>query len=523
MTHGERRLPQSGRFPGDRPAWDWRALALIALATICARGLLIGNPLIHIDEQFYLLMGQRMLDGAVPYVDLWDRKPIGLFLIYALAASLGGDGFVGYQVLASLFCAATAVVIRHMALAVGLDRTSALVAAVAYPFLIACFEGGGGQAPVFYNLLMAAAGWMVLLAARAARPLRHGAVAMLLVGLALQVKYTVLFEGLFFGLVLLALQWRRAPRLSALVAVAPVWIALALAPSLAAMLAYAAAGHFDAFWYANVASSLERGERVDDGQGWGQPGMLLLALAPLLALAAAEWRGAARPGAAPGSMPGSRIVRLWLAVALLAMVPMMSFWPHYALPALVPAALVLGMAHARGGARRWAARGLVALTAIAAVALSVTTNLRSGGRETAYGMAAIMARSPNCPFVFDGPVAGYIIARSCLPTRHAFPNHLRLREERGAIGVDQLGELARILGRRPGVIVTRSDPKTIDVPEAHRLVARALARDYRLAGRFPYKGRELLVYVLKDGVPALENCVSACRQLTPSKTSAAIA
>ena len=54
----------------------------------------IGNPLVDLDEQMYLLVGQRMWDGAIPYVDIWDRKPIGLFLIYAASAALPIDAIV---------------------------------------------------------------------------------------------------------------------------------------------------------------------------------------------------------------------------------------------------------------------------------------------------------------------------------------------------------------------------------------------------------------------------------------------
>ena len=52
---------------------------------------MLGYPLIHIDEQFYLLVGDGMLSGSLPYVDVWDRSPIGLFVIYALAALGAGE------------------------------------------------------------------------------------------------------------------------------------------------------------------------------------------------------------------------------------------------------------------------------------------------------------------------------------------------------------------------------------------------------------------------------------------------
>jgi hypothetical protein len=56
-----------------------------------------GDPDVNLDEEFYLVVADRMMHGAIPCVDIWDRKPIGLFLIYAATRLLGGDGFLQYQ------------------------------------------------------------------------------------------------------------------------------------------------------------------------------------------------------------------------------------------------------------------------------------------------------------------------------------------------------------------------------------------------------------------------------------------
>jgi hypothetical protein len=60
-----------------------KALVLLVytLLALMLRAFTFGSPTIQIDEQFYLLVGDRMLHGALPFVDIWDRKPIGLFLI----------------------------------------------------------------------------------------------------------------------------------------------------------------------------------------------------------------------------------------------------------------------------------------------------------------------------------------------------------------------------------------------------------------------------------------------------------
>lgn len=192
---------------GDRRAWTI-VLAVILIATFAIRATHFGNPSMHVDEDFYLLVGDRMLhQGALPYVDIWDRKPIGIFLIYAAIRLLGGAGFVQYQVVATLFAAATAFVIARIA-ARFTTLFASTVAGLCYILWIGLFGGEGGQTPTFYNLFTAVAALLTMKAALA-DPVdlglirRNGAIVMLIVGVAMQIKYNVMFEGIFFALTLL--------------------------------------------------------------------------------------------------------------------------------------------------------------------------------------------------------------------------------------------------------------------------------------------------------------------------------
>ena len=89
-----------------------RGLAILLLfVALAIRAWDFGNPVIDADEQYYLLVGDRMLHGAVPYMDLWDRKPIGLFALFAAIRLLPGDGILAYQLAATLSAWATALVV----------------------------------------------------------------------------------------------------------------------------------------------------------------------------------------------------------------------------------------------------------------------------------------------------------------------------------------------------------------------------------------------------------------------------
>ena len=228
------------------------------IVALAARAITFGNPITHADEQFYFAFARAWLHGAVPYVDIWDRKPIGLFLVYLPAALFGNMlGIWAYQAMALASLVATAFLIARLADRAGWGK-GALAGAIAYILWVDFIDGQGGQAPIFYNLLMAGAAVLIAPRGDGQTPrLARGFAAMALVGLALQIKYSVVFEGIFFGLWLLWREWQAGRRL-AILPIGAGLVAVALIPTAAAWLAFSAAGAGDAWLYANVTSILER-------------------------------------------------------------------------------------------------------------------------------------------------------------------------------------------------------------------------------------------------------------------------
>ncbi|MCJ8329025.1 MAG: hypothetical protein HRT89_00345, partial [Lentisphaeria bacterium] len=42
------------------------------------------------DECTYMLMAKIWNDGGIPYVDMWDNKPIGTFILYRIGIVIWG-------------------------------------------------------------------------------------------------------------------------------------------------------------------------------------------------------------------------------------------------------------------------------------------------------------------------------------------------------------------------------------------------------------------------------------------------
>ncbi|MCP3733564.1 hypothetical protein M9979_01530 [Sphingomonas sp. RP10(2022)] len=478
----------AGRWGG------WLGFALLLGWAVLIRARDFGNPIIHVDEQYYLLVGDRMLHGALPYVDLWDRKPVGLFAIFAAIRLLPGDGILAYQLVATLFAAATAWLVARGGMKLGATPLGGLAAAAAYILWLSLLSGRGGQSPVFYNLFTAGAAVLTLrlpqLAAAQATGaiVANGAAACLLAGLAIQTKYTPVVEGAFFGLAHLWYLRRAGGSIGLIVAAAVLWALLGLLPTGIVVGDYWRRGPavFDAFWFSNFASvALRKGYPAAKiaARLAGTTAQLL----PFIACAVLAAR--MRPGSAE-----RRIVWGWLAAALVAFAMIGAFFDHYALPLMVPLAMIAAPVLGRWRAAPFAVIGYGLILFVARVMLPPTD------AASARAVAQVMAANDRgeCPYVFAGDAILYHLARACIPTRYAFPSTLAYESERGASGADEVAEVRRILAGRPPVIVTMDEPMAPWNPATQGLMTQALATRYRRVLSVPRENAHLLVYLRRD-------------------------
>jgi hypothetical protein len=488
----------------DRAVFFTRAgiiFSLLAVALIARYGR-IGDPAIHMDEQFYLLVGDRIWHGALPYVDIWDRKPIGLFLIYAALRPLSADGIVAYQIGALAFAAATAYVIVLIARRFA-NPAGAFIAGVAYLIYLPLLSGAGGQSPVFYNLFMALGALEVIRAGEAADAAgvwRHGLRCMIWAGLAIQVKYTAAVEGGGFGLWLTTLLIRRNAGVDAgAVKLIALWIATALAPTLLALAAYVLIGHGHEFVQANFLSIFAR-HHVADESSLPFLRSTLAQLAPLLAVALPSGIKAWHDGAAGAPW---RFLTLWIAFAIAGFVAIGNFYDHYALPLLVPLIVLCAPLFGTlvGGAAALALFGWCAV--VSAGIASTGSRDADQARIAALVEAARAYAAQGCLYLNDGPPIVYLLTHSCLPTRYVFPSHLNEADE--APATDAAPAMAALLASRPSAIFVADKPMNhARNATTAALLDAALATGYRRVAVLPdvIPNSAQVLYVRNDLLPA---------------------
>ncbi len=481
-------------------------LALLLFAIVC-RVATFGNPVIHIDEEFYLFTGGRLLHGDLPYVQIWDRKPFGLFLLYAFFHLFGSWRFVAYQIGALLSVWGTSVILMRMAGTIA-SRSGAFIVALLYITWLNLAGGEGGQSPVFYNFLMIAAMSLVLFRVVLPNPsekvLRStGCQAMLLVGLALQIKYSAVFEGMFLGLFLLCCHMRVGTRVSAIILDGFLWCLLALLPTLIVAAAYYADGYGHEWLLANVDSIFLRGKRTAATLRENEARLLLLTI-PLIvpAVMGCGYRLKCTVTDAP-TVRAFRFLILWAVSACIGVIVFGGWYTHYALPLFPPLTLLCAPLWDVPKGGRIASVLLLLWGLIMGQKDIHKHEKQRGNRAILAQLTQVMSQPKGCTFVYQGPVILYDVLPWCALTTHPFPGHFNEFAERQATGIDPQAELQHVLAASPLYVLTE-EPAWSEENLAVRSQLYAVLRSryhevYRR--RLSKKEEFLLVYKLNDGKP----------------------
>lgn len=457
----------------------------------------LGNPAYEVDEEFYLLVGDRLLHGMLPYVDIWDRKPIGLFLIYSAIRLLGGDGVLQYQIVATLFAGATSVMIHRIARPVA-GQFGAVVAGLAYLLWIETVEGGGGQAPIFYNLFVAGTAACTLGALRATDGVRFrrlSFLAMMLGGIAIQVKYTAVFEVAYFGALLAWRTRRHTASPAAAVKLTFALSAVALAPTFAALAFYTMIGQFQAFWFANFVSIFQRAPAYPAELHHRLWQMVQHVIALMVCYAACLWQ--LRADNRADTRRWQWVMAGWLLAALAGFFSVGALYFHYMLPLFVPLTIAASPIF-----RRWPLGAVMAGIILWLPFSNLDYPDFGTTRYFRTKTDAIEAMIPpevdrGCMQMFAGPPILYLRTHACFVTRYVFPDHLVSTIETHALGIDTKAEMRHVLAKRPRALVIDDQGYKLD-PGSFTVLEQLRSRYYHRVGGVVMEKHRIDVWVLNQ-------------------------
>ena len=188
----------------------WSLLSALAVLLICSKSSPLYPMNDWVDVQCFFTVGRGILQGKMPYLDLYEQKGPVLYLLFALAALISRESFLGVFLLEVLSLGAFVYLSARIA-ALWVRETSWLLFLL--PPVLALTVGispafcHGGSVEQLFLPAMALFLKLGLTAIREDRPLKRGEAFLcgVLAGLALWVKYT--FCGLFAGGALALAVW----------------------------------------------------------------------------------------------------------------------------------------------------------------------------------------------------------------------------------------------------------------------------------------------------------------------------
>jgi hypothetical protein len=104
-------------------------VVVAALATIAFSALQILLYSFGRDQSIYAMVGSGLLRGELPYRDVWDFKPPGIFFVYALAFAVFGQSMLAPRILEVLGLVGLVFAFRRLGLVLFGSRTAGLVGA----------------------------------------------------------------------------------------------------------------------------------------------------------------------------------------------------------------------------------------------------------------------------------------------------------------------------------------------------------------------------------------------------------
>ena len=470
------------------------------------------------DESLFLLIGGRWLNGHLPYADIWDVKPPGLFAIFALAQRAFGPGILAARILSALAVFTTSLALHRFARRHLGGKSVAIAAAGIYPAYSLILYGLRSRPEMLLAPLV------VLGLDLAVREWRRGSreaatsrvvVAGLLFGAAVMIKQTAIFEAILAA-GLLSTRSAGAPgsRRFDLRAFVLFGIAGAL-PTFGFLAYFALSGVEPALYLAPFVGASHRlgGDGITFVGGALRFLPMLKPIVPLFfgfLLFCTEWR----PLRASGQADGCRALALWVFASAAGIIAMRSMYFQYMQP-LVPPFLLASLVVIRLFAlriERAQIRPLVVAGSCLVLAVYPMLWLVFSERENAgwsplpakvvAHLQALGLQPSDSLYVPDQETTLYLLAGARIPTR--FPQAQHLVCDFTLPDTDQAAEIHRIMAGAPRfVLVSHQRPwMACERPDRLAIVDAALALGYDREATIAEGGAAIDVYCRTGACPA---------------------
>ena len=410
------------------------------------------------DESTYLVVAQEILKGKTLYVDIWDTKPPGIFLIFSSFISIFGHSIVAVRLFSSLIIGFTAYFIFLASCRWRKDKAAALIGGLAYVFMSSAHKWSLSVNTELYFNLFTAIGLFIFTGKKSTM---NYFLAGLVFGLGFIIKYFVLFDllALWIFYLLTALKGGSG---RAVVREARNTLVLGLGfllPFLSVLFGYLLSGNLEEFAYVSFVVPLQYSDKFNIIRALNFVAEFHLVYAPVVIVVyMILMKGRDRQLALLGG--------IWLALVWIIVILPGKFFPHYYFQLLVPLSFLLtGIKNSGLRVERFLASHVkLALILIFAGFLAWNLGLQYRNfvrkpdvvREAAHYLEHIIDQDDV--IYCDATTMIYFLLDKSPPGRYVHTTLLSDPRHIDAIGVDVNEEYRKIFGKDPDYVITRDKP-----------------------------------------------------------------
>lgn len=221
-----------------------KLLLFFLVSAVIFKMLTFFFSVIDIDESTYLLIGKEIFKGNWLYVDYYDTKPPGIFLIFGFIELITAHGIFFTRLLAALLVGITSYLLFKLKLKISGNRYASIFAGLAYLILASMYRFTFAANTEIFFIFFTILAFNIFFSNKGHVKYFLGG---LMAGIGFTIKYVVAFDILAYGAFLTYLLFiKKMPFKEFLKAGILILLGLII-PISAVALTYALAGHFHAF------------------------------------------------------------------------------------------------------------------------------------------------------------------------------------------------------------------------------------------------------------------------------------
>ncbi|NEQ72535.1 MAG: hypothetical protein F6K23_05285 [Okeania sp. SIO2C9] len=159
------------------------------------------------DESIYILGADSLLNGNLPYIEIWDNKPPGIFILFSLTMLIFGKSIVSIRILSIIATTFTSYFLYSIGVTIDKKQGDkiGLLAGALYAIFSLHNDGAAANAEILFAPLVTGA-FLLLFHNREPSNIQVF-LSGLILGIGMQIKYLVVMDVL--GLILLGSLFRK--------------------------------------------------------------------------------------------------------------------------------------------------------------------------------------------------------------------------------------------------------------------------------------------------------------------------